>query len=136
MKFSSVCLVVTTIFASLAVAQTVSGVTAAQCNGYYISASAIQAAANTALAHLNAGTDVGSNNYPHRYNNYEGFAFNSGCNAPYYEFPVFRNYIYTGGDPGLDRVVVGSWDGTNARYCDAITHSGASGNSFRLCSNA
>ena len=25
--------------------------------------------------------------------------------------------MFTGGDPGPDRVVVGSWDGTNAAFC-------------------
>lgn len=82
-----------------------------------ISSRAIESASLTALSHLNAGTTVGSNNYPHKFNNREGFIFNTGCKAPYYEFPVFNDYIYTGGKPGVDRVVIGSWDGTNAKYC-------------------
>ncbi|RPB03333.1 extracellular guanyl-specific ribonuclease Fl1, partial [Choiromyces venosus 120613-1] len=95
----------------------------------------VSAAANAALDHLNAGTQVGSNDYPHQYNNLEDFAFNSGCRAPYYEFPIFRAYVYTGGSPGADRVVIGSWDGTNAAFCDGITHYGATGNAFLQCSN-
>lgn len=85
--------------------------------GFIISSTNIDAAAERALDHLNAGTQVGSNDYPHLFNNREGFTFNTGCRAPYYEFPVVRGGVYTGGDPGCDRVVIGTWDGTNARFC-------------------
>lgn len=88
-----------------------------QRTGFPISSANIDAAAEQALDHLNAGTQVGSNNYPHQFNNREGFVFNPGCRAPYYEFPVVENGVYTGGDPGCDRVIVGSWDGMNARFC-------------------
>ncbi|KAF8425247.1 Ribonuclease/ribotoxin [Tirmania nivea] len=114
---STLCVVTTALFATLSVAQSVAGITGASCNDYAISSSAIRSAALTAVRHLNAGTTVGRNNYPHRYNNFEGFTFNAGCIGPYYEFPVFRDHVYTGGSPGLDRVVVGSWDGTDAVYC-------------------
>ncbi|KAL7271438.1 hypothetical protein RUND412_005807 [Rhizina undulata] len=115
--------------------QSVSGVTAVDCDGYAISKSAVQSAAQAALDHLNAGTQVGSGNYPHQYNDYEGFKFNAGCNAPYYEFPVLKSSVYTGGAPGCDRVVIGSWDGKNSAFCDSITHCGASDNKFLQCSN-
>ncbi|CAE6456899.1 unnamed protein product [Rhizoctonia solani] len=62
-----------------------------------------------------------------------GFTFNSGCRAPYYEFPLFRSSVYTGGDPSYNRVVIGSVSGSNAAFCDVITHYGASGNNFLQC---
>ncbi|CUA72988.1 hypothetical protein RSOLAG22IIIB_05120 [Rhizoctonia solani] len=65
-----------------------------------------------------------------------GFTFNSGCRAPYYEFPLFRSQVYTGGDPSYNRVVIGSVSGSNAAFCDVITHYGASGNNFLQCDNA
>lgn len=85
--------------------------------GFNIALANIDAAAKRTLNHLNAGTQVGTNNYPHQFNNREGFTFNSGCYAPYYEFPVVPDGVYTGGDPGCDRVVVGTWDGVNAWFC-------------------
>jgi hypothetical protein len=113
----------------------VSGVTGADCNGtlsapppllpsrtnsppgYTFTLSAVQAAANEALDHVVAGTTVGSNDYPHQYNNYEGFTFNSGCTPPYYEFPLFKSSVYTGGDPGADRVIIGAVSGSTGKFC-------------------
>jgi hypothetical protein len=77
----------------------------------------VQAAANEALDHVVAGTTVGSNDYPHQYNNYEGFTFNSGCTPPYYEFPLFKSSVYTGGDPGADRVIIGAVSGSSGKFC-------------------
>ncbi|KAL7273169.1 hypothetical protein RUND412_003995 [Rhizina undulata] len=122
-------------FTSVLAVQGVSGVVAVDCDGYAISKSTVQNAAEEALGHLNAGTQVGRNGYPHQYKNYETFIFNAGCEAPYYEFPVFGSYIYTGGPPGCSRVIIGSWDGTNATFCGSITHCGASGNAFLRCNN-
>ncbi|KAA8894192.1 ribonuclease T1 [Sphaerosporella brunnea] len=121
--------------AAAASAASVTGVTGADCNGYAFAASAVQAASNAAIAHIADGTTA--SDYPHQYNNYEGFTFNAGCNPPYYEFPVFKSQVYTGGSPGADRVVVGSVAaaaGTGV-FCDVITHHGASGNAFLLCDN-
>jgi len=44
---------------------------------------------------LESGEQVGSNDYPHRYNNYEGFDFR--VSGPWQEFPITRNGVYTGG---------------------------------------
>ncbi|KAI5844471.1 Ribonuclease/ribotoxin [Morchella snyderi] len=134
MKFLSILIALTSLIA-LAASQDVSGSTGASCSGTSITLSKIDAAAELALDHLNAGTQVGSNDYPHQFNNREGFKFNAGCSAPYYEFPVLSSGPYSGGSPGADRVVIGSWDGTNAVFCDAITHTGASGNNFLQCTN-
>ncbi|KAI1847911.1 hypothetical protein JX265_001917 [Neoarthrinium moseri] len=68
------------------------------------------------------------NNYPHQYNNYEGFSFPT--KAPWYEFPILSSYkVYTGGSPGADRVIFDSKGALDA----LITHTGASGNNFVAC---
>ncbi|PWW80160.1 Ribonuclease/ribotoxin [Tuber magnatum] len=95
----------------------VSGITGVDCDGYTFTSAQVSAAANAALKHLNDGTQVGSNNYPHQFNNFERFTFNSGCTVPYYEFPLYRPYVYTRGVPGPDRVIIGSWNGTDAAFC-------------------
>ncbi|KAI0481499.1 guanine specific ribonuclease N1 [Xylaria cf. heliscus] len=74
------------------------------------------------------GETVGSGDYPHQYNNYEGFDFPDP--GPWYEFPILSSEEpYTGGSPGADRVV---FDG-DGNFQDAITHTGASGNDFVGC---
>lgn len=71
---------------------------------------------------------TGSNNYPHTFNNREGFSF--GASGPYQEFPVLNTFkVYTGGSPGADRVVFN----TKGQLAGAITHTGASGNNFVAC---
>ncbi|KAG9121322.1 hypothetical protein FRC07_002749 [Ceratobasidium sp. 392] len=116
--------------------RTISGVTAADCDGFTFTSAQVAAAASAAATHVSKGTTVGSNSYPHVFNNREGFTFNSGCRAPYYEFPLFRGSVYTGGDPSYNRVIIGSVSGSNAAFCDVVTHYGASGNNFLQCDNA
>jgi hypothetical protein len=66
--------------------------------------------------------------YPHQYNNYEGFDFPDA--GPWYEFPILSSYeVYTGGSPGADRVIF-TEDG---EFESVITHTGASGNDFVAC---
>lgn len=77
----------------------------------------------TAYSHI-----TGSNDYPHQYNNREGFDFPG--QAPYYEFPILSSFDpYDGGSPGADRVVFNE----GGDYQGAITHTGASGNNFVEC---
>jgi hypothetical protein len=67
-------------------------------------------------------------NYPHRYNNYEGFDFPTP--GPWYEYPIMSSHsVYNGGSPGPDRVVFDS----NGDFDLLITHTGASGSSFVAC---
>ncbi|KAB8070576.1 amino acid permease-domain-containing protein [Aspergillus leporis] len=74
------------------------------------------------------GETVGSNSYPHKYNNYEGFDFS--VSSPYYEWPILSSgKIYSGGSPGADRVVFNE----NNQLAGVITHTGASGNNFVAC---
>ena len=66
--------------------------------------------------------------YPHTYNNYEGFDFP--VSGPYQEYPVLSSFkAYSGGSPGADRVIFN----TNGDFAGAITHTGASGNNFVAC---
>ncbi|KAJ9130530.1 hypothetical protein NKR23_g12151 [Pleurostoma richardsiae] len=71
------------------------------------------------------------NDYPHQYNDYEGFSFPT--SSPWYEFPILSTYkVYTGGSPGADRVIFDS----KGNFDALITHTGASGNNFVACSAA
>ena len=71
---------------------------------------------------------LGSDHYPHQYNDYEGFSFPTA--APWYEFPILSSYtVYTGGSPGPDRVIFDS----HGNFDSLITHTGASGNNFVAC---
>lgn len=56
------------------------------------------AAAVTAACNLfKAGKTLGTNKYPHKFNNGEKFKFN-GVKGPYQEFPIMKNAkIYSGG---------------------------------------
>lgn len=112
-----------------------------------------QSSCNDGATDLNfeqsSGEQIGSNNYPHQYNNFEGFDFR--VSGPWQEFPLTRGG-YTGGEyliptrsvnpetsadygfagsPGADRVVFNQ----NCDYAGSITHTGASGNNFVGCSD-
>ncbi|KAL1305223.1 hypothetical protein AAFC00_002140 [Neodothiora populina] len=90
--------------------------------------SSLQLALNAGYSHYKAGTEV--NDYPHTYNNYEGFTF-SRASGPYQEFPILKGKAYTGGSPGADRIIFN----TKGVYVGSITHTGASGNDFVGCSD-
>lgn len=60
------------------------------------SASQVSAAVNQGCNYYSSGQTVGSNDYPHRYNNYEGFDFRA--SSPWQEFPILRSGVYTGGE--------------------------------------
>ncbi|RWA05344.1 hypothetical protein EKO27_g9757 [Xylaria grammica] len=89
---------------------------------------AIDEAVEQGYGYYEDNETVGSNDYPHQYNNYEGFDFPD--EGPWYEFPILSsNEAYTGGSPGADRVVFNA----DGKFQDAITHTGASGNNFVAC---
>lgn len=96
----------------------------------------IDDAATAALSYYAQGTTVGSDSYPHQYEDYEGFSFS--CSAPYLEFPILTSGTYSGGSPGAGRVVIGSIssDDSSAQYCAVITHDGQSGNGFGECTDS
>ncbi|EJT50417.1 extracellular guanyl-specific ribonuclease [Trichosporon asahii var. asahii CBS 2479] len=68
-------------------------------------------------------------NYPHQYNNREGFDFET--EGPWYEFPIMRGFnVYAGGSPGADRVIFNE----QGEFTAVITHSGEDNNNFGACS--
>jgi hypothetical protein len=83
----------------------------------------------------------------HSYDDYESFDF--GCSdpsSPYLEFPILWNETnpngpYEGGDPGLDRIVIGDLDGdfpageVGAWFCGLITQNTQSGTGWAACEN-
>ncbi|KAH7338021.1 Ribonuclease/ribotoxin [Rhizoctonia solani] len=115
--------------------RSINGATGSDCNGYTFTATQVSAAAQESLNHVLAGTTVGTNKYPHVLDNREGFTYPSGCTVTRYEFPIFKNKIYTGGDPSVDRVIIGHVSGSSAYSCGVLTHQGASGNNFLQCDN-
>ncbi|KAJ5960693.1 uncharacterized protein N7479_007843 [Penicillium vulpinum] len=99
---------------------------AATCGTVCYTSSAISAAQAAGYKLEAAGNDV--NDYPHVYNNYEGFDFP--VSGTYYEFPILSSgKVYTGSSPGADRVVFN----TANKLAGVITHTGASGNNFVAC---
>lgn len=68
----------------------------ATCGSVVYSAAAVNAAAQKGCSYYKAGTQVGSNAYPHTFNNREGFSFS--VSGPYLEFPILSSgALYTGG---------------------------------------
>ncbi|KAK4162428.1 Ribonuclease/ribotoxin [Cladorrhinum sp. PSN259] len=79
-----------------------------------------------------AGQQLGNSKYPHKYNNFENLVF--AASGPYQEFPIVSGGAYSGGSPGADRVVFSPSYQGSCVYVGAMTHTGASGNSFLSCS--
>ncbi|KAI1752443.1 guanine specific ribonuclease N1 [Xylaria castorea] len=101
---------------------------ATTCGTVCYTQSEIDQAVNQGYGYYQDDETVGNDNYPHQYNNYEGFDFPD--QGPWYEFPILSSgRVYTGGSPGADRVVFDN----NGDFQDAITHTGASGNDFVGC---
>ncbi|OAP59298.1 hypothetical protein AYL99_06596 [Fonsecaea erecta] len=91
----------------------------------------IDAAVSKGYSLYQDGQTEGSDDYPHQYNDYEGFDFS--VDGPYYEFPILDDFkVYDGGSPGPDRVIFNA-DGD---YAGVITHTGASGDDFVACEGA
>lgn len=56
------------------------------CGNTYYSASQVRAAVNAGYNDYQNGVTYGNSNYPHQYNDYEGFDFP--VDGPYQEFPI------------------------------------------------
>jgi len=61
----------------------------------YYSSSKVSKALNQGCNYYEDYDQVGSDDYPHTYNNYEGFDFP--VSGPYQEFPIKESGVYTGG---------------------------------------
>ncbi|KAI0143165.1 Ribonuclease/ribotoxin [Xylariaceae sp. FL1272] len=99
---------------------------ATTCGSTSYTATQVNQAAQKACSYYTAGTTA--SDYPHTYNNYEGFSFKVA--GPYLEFPMLTSGVFTGGSPGADRVIIN----TACKLAGEITHTGASGNNFVACS--
>ncbi|CAG5181370.1 uncharacterized protein ALTATR162_LOCUS9728 [Alternaria atra] len=99
-----------------------------RCGSTCYTSAQVSTARNAGYNYYRQGDEAGSSNYPHTYNNYEGFDFL--VSGPYQEFPLRTSGAYTGGSPGADRVIFN----TAGQRAGEITHTGASGNAFVACS--
>lgn len=76
-----------------------------QCGSTCYTSAQVSAARAAGFSHSSGGTQAGSSNYPHTYNNYEGFDFL--VSGPYVEFPLKTSGVYTGGrSSGISQVCV------------------------------
>ncbi|TLD04051.1 hypothetical protein PgNI_11148 [Pyricularia grisea] len=105
---------------------------AVTCGSNRYSSTQVQAAVDEGCRLNAAGSTVGSNDYPHRFNNRENLPFS--ISGPYQEFPILtNNRLYTGGSPGADRVAFTTPSNGRCAFAGAMTHTGASGNNFVIC---
>ncbi|KAK0194448.1 guanyl-specific ribonuclease C2 [Armillaria mellea] len=123
MLYRSLVILVTLFVLALAAPTLPPGIVTCGSNSY--TPAKVQDAINNGHTHLSSPI----NNYPHRYNNYEGLTMRCTGNV-YYEFPIRPSGSYTGGSPGADRVVFDN----SGTYCAVMTHTGASTtNGFVAC---
>ncbi|SPO04350.1 related to Guanyl-specific ribonuclease F1 [Cephalotrichum gorgonifer] len=108
------------------------GITSVTCGSNRYTVSQLNAATSRGCQLYASGQTVGSNNYPHTFNNREGLPLET--SGPYQEFPILKSgSVYNGGSPSTDRIVFNpSYNGACV-YVGAITHTGASGNNFVSC---
>ncbi|KAL2268260.1 hypothetical protein VTJ83DRAFT_3106 [Remersonia thermophila] len=80
-----------------------------------------------------AGRQVGRQNYPHAFRNFEGIQFAAA--GPYQEFPILSSgALFAGNSPGPDRVVFNPKLNGECVYVGAITHTDApTNNGFVPC---
>ncbi|KAK4038595.1 Ribonuclease/ribotoxin [Parachaetomium inaequale] len=83
-----------------------------------------------------AGDQLGSSQYPHRFNNRESLTF--AVAGPYQEFPILASgAVYSGKAPGADRVVFKANYQGSCVYVGAMTHTDApTRNGFVECVEA
>ncbi|EFQ30862.1 ribonuclease [Colletotrichum graminicola] len=81
-----------------------------------------------------AGKQVGSSEYPHRFNNRENLVLATA--GPYQEFPIIPSGNYTGRSPGPDRVILDPNYRGNCVNAGIMTHTGATDrNGFIACNS-
>ncbi|PBK84620.1 ribonuclease-domain-containing protein [Armillaria gallica] len=97
------------------------------CGSNTYSLSAVKSAVSRGFSLID--DPIGSNSYPHTYNNYEGLKLWCSGESAFNEFPILKSGLYSGGSPGADRVVFSD----NGVYCAVVTHTGASGDDFVSC---
>jgi hypothetical protein len=97
------------------------------CGGNSYSAADTQAAINQGRS----GGTFGKNKYAHTFNALDADIHFTKCTPPFLvEFPLVAGGVYSGGNPGADRVV---YD-LSGDFCGCMTHTGAKGkNGFVHC---
>ena len=77
----------------------------ATCGSVDYFAKTIAAAKTAGCNYEQSGQTVGTDDYPHQYEDYEGFDFS--VPSPWYEFPILDSFKVFNGDesPGPDRVI-------------------------------
>jgi hypothetical protein len=98
MQFSLAAVFLATLASAAPRAQIISRDEPAVCGDQEYTAKQVAAAMEAACKHFQDGTDV--NDYPHTYNNYEGFEF-KGYDGPFQEFPIIPGGVYDGGELNL-----------------------------------
>ncbi|KAK1985877.1 ribonuclease [Colletotrichum cereale] len=79
-----------------------------------------------------ARQQVGTSEYPHRFNNRENLVL--ATSGPFQEFPIIPSGNYTGRSPGPDRIVMDPNYLNGCVYVGTMTHTGASDrNGFVSC---
>ncbi|KAF5361306.1 hypothetical protein D9758_010289 [Tetrapyrgos nigripes] len=81
------------------------------CGSHVYSVSIVKAATSNGFAHLD--NPIGSNSYPHAFENFEGLRLFCTGETQFSEWPILPAGPYTGGDPGADRVIFSD----NGVYC-------------------
>ena len=66
------------------------------CGNNYYSYDQVSSALDQGYNYYANGEQVGNNDYPHSFTNYEGFALR--VDGPYQEFPILESGVYTGGE--------------------------------------
>lgn len=67
-----------------------------KCGSTCYTSAQVTTARNAGYNYYQNNDQAGSSNYPHTYNNYEGFSFL--VSGPYQEFPLRTSGAYTGGE--------------------------------------
>ncbi|KAK4226619.1 Ribonuclease/ribotoxin [Podospora fimiseda] len=113
---------------------TAANLTGISCGPKTYTGKQVRDATNEARRLIVLGQKLGINQYPHPFRNFESLAF--ATSGPYHEFPIVERGsvdtgLYTGGNPGPDRIVL---DRETGIFVGAMTHTGASpSNSFVKC---
>jgi len=98
------------------------------CGSTCYTSSQVSAARSTGYSYYQSNGQAGSSNYPHTYNNFEGFDFL--VSGPYQEFPLRTSGAYTGGKLTAWRgwwiVLTGCFRITGCGSC-YFQHSGSEG---------
>ncbi|KZV68482.1 guanyl-specific ribonuclease T1 precursor [Peniophora sp. CONT] len=101
------------------------------CGSNVYTVSQVSAAVSAGYSHV--GSPLGSNSYPHAYYSYADEHITLYCSgSSWYEYPILKSGLYSGGSPGADRVIFN----TGGTYCAVVTHTDAGGDdAFTSCKN-